>query len=378
MIFKLINKRVGGKPGRGSRVLHVADRTIGIPLIFFSGLLKKKRALPLNIERVCFFKSTAIGDTIILSAAIKTFRNRYPNAELTICVGPSNHEAAKLLDNVDQIICLPVKNPLKSIQIIRQHQFDILVDFGSWPRLDAIYANFAKAKYVIGFANENQYRHYLHDMAINHKVDVHESINYQRLLQAIGCENISIPEMSDSKGVPPGFDIPNSLVVIHMWPGGSQAKAKVWPETNWMKLIDSLISTGSPIGLTGSADDRTKNDEFIASYNKSHHHTNELLNFAGTSLKETVWILSHAKFVVSVDTGILHISSALNVPTIGLYGPTHSERWGGLGSNTISLNATSLAEAAIQLGFEKPRGETMGTITVEAVKAAISQLHVSR
>jgi heptosyltransferase-2 len=48
-----------------------------------------------------------------------------------------------------------------------------------------------------------------------------------------------------------------------------------------------------------------------------------LLNFAGiTTLSEAIAMLALADVVVSNDSGLMNIASALNRPIVGIYGPT--------------------------------------------------------
>jgi heptosyltransferase-2 len=71
----------------------------------------------------------------------------------------------------------------------------------------------------------------------------------------------------------------------------------------------------------GSPSD-TETGEDIASSVDS----DSIINLCGkTSLEEAIDILSMAEKVVSNDSGLMHIASALNRPLIALYGPTSPE-----------------------------------------------------
>ena len=58
--------------------------------------------------------------------------------------------------------------------------------------------------------------------------------------------------------------------------------------------------------------------------------------------------LQGAAFVVSVDTGLGHLSAALNRPTVALYGPTSPNLVGTYGANQRHL----LAEEGVELDSE--------------------------
>ncbi|HZV64496.1 MAG TPA: lipopolysaccharide heptosyltransferase II, partial [Telluria sp.] len=71
------------------------------------------------------------------------------------------------------------------------------------------------------------------------------------------------------------------------------------------------------VAMLGSPKDREVCDEIAAAAGGG------VFNLAGaTTLDEAIALLSHAAAVVSNDSGLLHIASALNRPVVALYGPT--------------------------------------------------------
>jgi heptosyltransferase I len=57
--------------------------------------------------------------------------------------------------------------------------------------------------------------------------------------------------------------------------------------------------------------------------------------------------------VVSVDTGIMHLAAALDMPVIGLHGPTSSKRWGPIGRNAVAIDSSDPRAGYLYLGFER-------------------------
>ena len=57
------------------------------------------------------------------------------------------------------------------------------------------------------------------------------------------------------------------------------------------------------------------------------------------SLEDVARILAGAKFVVSVDTGLSHLTAALDRPNVTLYGPTDPGLIGGYGKNQVICRA---------------------------------------
>ena len=69
---------------------------------------------------------------------------------------------------------------------MRQDQFDLLVDFGPRPRLNAILTALARARFTAGFRTARQARHFAHDLAVEHQRWDHELENHRRLIRALG------------------------------------------------------------------------------------------------------------------------------------------------------------------------------------------------
>ena len=63
------------------------------------------------------------------------------------------------------------------------------------------------------------------------------------------------------------------------------------------------------------------------------------------SLEGVARVLAGAKFVVSVDTGLSHLTAALDRPNITVYGPTDPGLIGGYGKNQVEWRSTSMSLA---------------------------------
>jgi heptosyltransferase-2 len=106
--------------------------------------------------------------------------------------------------------------------------------------------------------------------------------------------------------------------LIAFAPGAEFGPAKRWPAAHFAELAQ-MVKKNYPdvqIVMLGSPKDREVCDEIAATQPW-------LLNFAGvTSLDQAIAMLARADVVVSNDSGLMNIASALNRPIIGLYGPT--------------------------------------------------------
>ena len=101
-------------------------------------------------------------------------------------------------------------------------------------------------------------------------------------------------------------------------PGAEFGTAKRWPCGHFAALAATILqySPHAQVVLLGSAKDRAVGDEITAA-------TSRVINLAGaTPLADAIALIARADAVVSNDSGLLHIASALNRRIVALYGPT--------------------------------------------------------
>jgi len=333
---------------RGNPVLHFFDRYVGIPVVALCGGIRRRRILPSRIETIGLLKSGAIGDTVLISGIIADLKCAFPRASLVFFSGDSNHEIACMLDGLERVINVPVGNPLAGARIMRSVPVDVMIGFGQWSRLEALFSLAGKTAFTIGFQTAKQYRHYGYDIAVEHSADTHELENYRRLVQVLGVRTGHLPFLRNPAAEPLKT---RDYAVCHLWPGGRRKELKQWPTEKWLMLFEELTSWGLEVVLTGASPDGANNDSVIA---RLPLHTRcSVRNAAGVSLRQTVAILARASLVVSVDTGIMHVAAALGAPLVAMHGPTSSKRWGPLGKKSIAID-TPLSEGGyISMGWEK-------------------------
>ncbi|QMG39126.1 lipopolysaccharide heptosyltransferase RfaC [Citrobacter freundii] len=110
---------------------------------------------------------------------------------------------------------------------------------------------------------------------------------------------------------------------------------KHWPEANWRELIGQLHNAGIRIKLPWGAPHEEARAKRLAD---GFNYVDVLPRM---SLEEIASVLAGAKFVVSVDTGLSHLTAALDRPNITLYGPTDPGLIGGYGKNQYAQQSQS-------------------------------------
>ncbi|MBI4115566.1 MAG: lipopolysaccharide heptosyltransferase II [Candidatus Omnitrophica bacterium] len=122
-----------------------------------------------------------------------------------------------------------------------------------------------------------------------------------------------------------------AFVAFHV---GANWEPKRWPTDHFARLSDLLSQNFSfQIVLTGSSGDEKLAQEIIQKVK-----TSRPISFCGqTSLGELGAFYESAAFIVSSDSGPLHIASGVGTPVVALFGPTCPKLTGprGIGKKIV-------------------------------------------
>lgn len=371
---------------RTNRVLRVADRLLGVPALWLSSLVRRPRVMPgaESIKTIGLLKTACIGDTVLISAAATDLRDAFPHARIILFAGPDNAQVASLIPAIDQTVTLPVTSPVRAMWLVRGHPVDVMIDFGAWPRIDALLTRAARSRFTLGFATPGQSRHAAYDLAVPHSAFLHEIDNYRALVTSLEVSTTHSPALRVPTMGRPVW-LPNAdFAVFHAFSRGYRAEAKEWPVGHWVELANTIRRRGLSVLLTGSADDRaraeTLRDAIVSS---GEGDGRDVVVAAGrATLSESAYALERASLVVSVNTGLMHMACALGTPTVSIDGPVVTARWGPLGENVMAVGPIDRRVAYISLGDETPphvagqrgMGDVMASITPARVIEAVGHV----
>lgn len=109
--------------------------------------------------------------------------------------------------------------------------------------------------------------------------------------------------------------------------------SKLWPESYWLALSSRLKALGFDILLPWG-----NSIEYEAAQRIKAKSTHVFI-LPSSTLTDLAFILGKATAVVSVDTGLGHLSAALGVPTVALFGSTDPELTSPIGCYQKTLSA---------------------------------------
>lgn len=115
----------------------------------------------------------------------------------------------------------------------------------------------------------------------------------------------------------------DSPIIVHP---GAAAGSRRWPAERWRQVVAALVTQDYPVRVTGSADER----ELAACVaGKTGVRSGVVQNVAGClDLPGLADLVAGAALVVSGDTGMGHLATALATPSVLLFGPVPPRWWG--------------------------------------------------
>ncbi len=108
--------------------------------------------------------------------------------------------------------------------------------------------------------------------------------------------------------------------LIGINPGAHYGSAKMWPEAYYIDVINRILCTFPDAGIVMFAG---KKDRDVPARIQEKIKTSRLLSTDGKiELMLSVAVLSRCCFVITNDSGMMHIGAALGKPGVAFFGPT--------------------------------------------------------
>ncbi|ROL58472.1 lipopolysaccharide heptosyltransferase family protein [Bacteroidetes/Chlorobi group bacterium Naka2016] len=299
-----------------------------------------------DIRSVAVVRTDRIGDIILTLPMCVGIKELLPNVKLTLIARRYVEPVLFKCQVVDNVVFIDdYENNFKTIFTNISPQ----VAFFPRPRFNEVYYAF---KSNIPVRIGSAYRWY--SFLFTHKIKEHRKIakfneaRYNlRMVEKFFRRNLDLKYVKIN--VKPEAETKilemleilniekNNFVILHPGSGGSTI---TWPLFRFTELAQILIQTGNKVIITGSSQE-------IPLATEIQKMVPEVVNLTGRlDLYEMIALISLARGLVANSTGILHIASVLEIPTVGLFPNTphlSAKRWGpiGLFSSTISPMTTN-------------------------------------
>ena len=290
--------------------------------------------------KVLIVKTSSMGDIIHALPALTDAVKAIPNIKFDWVLEEGFVEVPSWHNAVDEIIPVAIrrwrKHPIQAIksgeikrfrQRLQSKKYDLVID------AQASYKSAIVTYFALGprcGLDWRSSREPFVQLSYDKTFYVNRKQHAIKILRQLFAQALNYPFIDDQPDygidpkylVQPPVDLPKQYVVfIH----ATNWVTKCWPEAYWYELANKVAAAGYPILLPWGAPHEYERAQRIAASCPS------AIVLPKLKLAEIATILAHAKAAVCVDTGLGHLTAALNTPAVTLYGPTNPALIGATG-----------------------------------------------
>ena len=325
------------------------------------------------MTRVLIIKTSSMGDIVHNLPVIADIRRARPDAIIDWVVEEGYADLVGMTRGITRIVPVALRRWRNEPDLaktrterrafsttLRSERYDIVLDTQGLlksalvARRARLAPGGARAGFAFGLVRESLARLF-YDRAYSVDPRLH-AIERMRALAARTFGYGPIADMPRFELDVPACDFPwlataagKYVVLLH-----ATARAeKAWPAERWAGLIEVLCTAGiTPVLPSGNAIERKAAEELArASSASTQASTIRAIVAPPVSLSTAAALLGGATAIVGVDTGLLHLAAALDVPTVGLFGATPRWRYAPYWS-PHAINLGSFGELGMQPGLD--------------------------
>ncbi|MEJ7560619.1 MAG: glycosyltransferase family 9 protein [Pedobacter sp.] len=293
-------------------------------------------------KKILCVRADNMGDVLMSSPALRALKETF-NPSITLLTSSKGAPIAQMVPYVDEVITADLpwvqtdtsyggRSMLTLIDQVREGHFDGCIIFTVYSQSAlpaAMLASLCEIPLVLAYCRENPYQ-LLSNWVIDkepYNVITHQVARDLALVNEIGArtsdETLAITDLVKSSVVSDKLSTITGLrfdeyLILH--PGVSEEKRR-YPLELWIKAGTEIMKTFSlPLLLSGNLEERPLCEEIARGIGEG-----AFVVAGELSLAEMVALVRHARCLLSVNTGIVHIASAVATPTVVLYARTNPQ-----------------------------------------------------
>lgn len=371
-------------------LIKFIDNIIGNLLCWLFSLFSKKEEIDTKkSKKILLIQLWGIGETILTLPAVSAIKKKFEDSEVYVLATDRNKEVYLSADFDVNVITVKM-DPISIIRLMLYSfkKYEIVIDLEEYLNISALIALFL-GKQRIGFSHRLRSR--LYNQTTNYNDKQHVVQTFLDVVRLIGADykdkelvKLKYDKISKSKINSILSKIPKKENIIGIVPGAAEsAKSRMWPKEKYVKLCKEVIKDDYWLVFIGSESEKQLNEEIIKGIDSKR-----IINTVGEiSLKELFCLIDNLNLLITNDTGPLHIASAQQTPTIGLFGPNTPKRFGPHSEESIAIYKPEVCEFSPCINVHKGRvpdcnylkkghdyQKCMKAIEVEDVLKAIKKL----
>lgn len=264
--------------------------------------------------KVLVVRFSSIGDIVLTSPVVRCIKQQIPGVELHYLTKKSFETIVSNNPFVDKTYTI-VKSVKEILPGLQEEKYDFLVDLHNNIRTFTLKRSLKVPN--AAFPKLHVPKWLLVNFKVKIKSDEHVVDRYFQAVKSLKVENDKLP---CDFFISPGdeakltdFGLQEKQYIAFAI--GAQFATKRLPVHKMIEIVEKL---NRPVVLLGGPMD-TENGEMIVSAVKAQ----KVINTCGKlSLRESAGLVKHAAVLLTHDTGLMHIASAFEIPTVSVWGNT--------------------------------------------------------
>lgn len=327
-----------------------------------------------EIKKVLYVTLSNLGDALMGLPAFDYLRRECPTAKITVVAAPRTRCLFEHHPQVDELIIFDKQAPLSAkIDLFfrfRKEHFDVIVDLKNTfyrfalksPRKNPGWL--AYPSWVRHSSQEHLYKAIVALKGGDVSAEEFDEINSRRNPAFISADDRRVAQqLLEKKGIAAG----DRLVLIAP---GARSDLKKWPPASYAEVARGISAAhGFKIGVVGAEWDRAVAGEIIRFLGGA------AVDLTGeTAFGSLAALAQRAALVISNDSGLLHLASYLNTPTIGIYGPSDHVKYGPWSKSGCAVRKNVLCAPCGKAACSKERVLCLETVKPYDVLLAVRLL----
>lgn len=260
-----------------------------------------------KMDRILIVSLTNVGDIVLTFPVFDTLREMFPSAKICVMVGPKGRTFFEGNSYVDELIVYDKyaswPQRWKWLLKLRAHSFDLVIDLRN-----SFLPFLVKAK-VVTLPALGRTKVHMKEKHLNRLRSV------LGVLQPCHHRYAIVPSRTDERTVQHWLMGARDFILVA--PGAADDR-KRWSEEGFSVVITSLVKKkGQRVVVVGDMKDKAVVTRILKNLPSS------VLNLCGmTSLTELACVVDRCKGALVNDSGIMHVCSYYDIPTVSMFGPT--------------------------------------------------------
>jgi heptosyltransferase-2 len=269
---------------------------------------------------------SALGDVVLATSILEPLRARFPRARIEWITDAPYAPLLEGLPEIAQVhrLAREGQNSVLSVAARLRGRFDVAIDLQNKVRSGVLARSAAPLR--AAFRRRTALRAFLSLFGSDPPlVRAHQTRLYAEALAPLGAfepGRVKVSLSSQARALADDALQGVSGTAVALAPGARWA-TKRWPAERFAAVADGLAADGLSIVLCGGPSDR---DAFAAFRAASRAHVAADLSFLPVDALAAA--LARVRLLVACDSGPVHLAAAVGTPTLALFGPTSTARWG--------------------------------------------------